>query len=66
MKLNTKNKNIYVQNVFDQVFNKYDLMNDIMSLGSHRLWKKQFINWLSPSKNKRMLDMACGSGDVIK
>jgi len=66
MKLNTKNKNIFIQNVFDQISDKYDLMNDIMSLGSHRLWKKQFMSWLSPSKNKKILDMACGSGDIIK
>ena len=66
MKLNSKNKNVFVKNVFDQVFDKYDLMNDIMSLGIHRIWKKQFINWLSPSNNKKLLDMACGSGDIVK
>ena len=66
MKLNSENKNIFVKDIFDQVFDKYDLMNDIMSLGIHRIWKKQFINWLSPSNNKKLLDMACGSGDIVK
>ena len=66
MKLNMRNKKIFVQNVFDQVFDKYDLMNDIMSLGTHRLWKKQLINWLSPTNNKKLLDMASGTGDLIK
>ena len=66
MKLNNKNKSVFVQNVFNQVFNKYDLMNDIMSLGVHRFWKKQFINWLAPLNNKKLLDMACGSGDIVK
>jgi len=66
MKLNSENRNVFVKNVFDQVFDKYDLMNDIMSLGIHRIWKKQFINWLSPSNNKKLLDMACGSGDIVK
>ena len=66
MKLNNQNKSVFVQNVFNQVFNKYDLMNDIMSLGVHRFWKKQFINWLAPLNNKKLLDMACGSGDIVK
>ena len=66
MKLNSENRNVFVKNIFDQVFDKYDLMNDIMSLGIHRIWKKQFINWLSPSNNKKLLDMACGSGDIVK
>jgi len=61
-----RNKNAYVQKVFNQVFDKYDLMNDIMSLGTHRLWKRQLINWLAPTSNKKLLDLACGTGDLIK
>ena len=55
-----------MQKVFDQVSNKYDLMNDIMTFGTHRLWKKQLMNWLSPAKNKKLLDMACGTGDLVR
>ena len=66
MKTNIKNKNVFVQKVFNQVFDKYDLMNDIMSVTAHRLWKKQLVSWLSPSKNKKILDMACGTGDIVK
>ena len=66
MKLNNQNKSVFVQNVFNKVFDKYDLMNDIISLGGHRFWKKQFINWLAPSINKKLLDVACGSGDIVK
>ena len=51
MKSNIIEKKMLVQKVFNKVFDKYDLMNDIMSLGSHRLWKKQMISWLSPNKN---------------
>ena len=66
MKLNDQSKSIFVQKVFDQVFDKYDLMNDIISLGTHRLWKKRLIHWLAPTNNKKFLDMACGTGDLVK
>ena len=55
-----------VADVFHSVADKYDLMNDIMSLGSHRLWKKQMISWLSPNKNTVLLDMSSGTGDIAK
>ena len=45
-----------VKNVFNQVFDKYDLMNDLMSAGMHRIWKKQFINWLNPQKKTKLID----------
>tara|TARA_B100001123_G_scaffold441913_2_gene584201 strand:- start:3438 stop:4148 length:711 start_codon:yes stop_codon:yes gene_type:complete len=63
---NRAKKKKFVDQVFNKVFNKYDLMNDIMSLGSHRLWKKKMISWLSPYKNSLLLDMASGTGDVAK
>ena len=66
MKSNIIEKKILVQKVFNTVVNKYDLMNDILSFGSHRLWKKQMISWLSPKKNTVLLDMATGTGDVAK
>ena len=52
--------------VFNDVFDKYDLMNDIMSLGIHRLWKKDFINWLNPQKKSKLIDVASGTGDIAK
>ena len=55
-----------VQNVFDQVYDQYDLMNDFMSLGVHRIWKKNLINMINPSPNKRLIDVACGTGDIAK
>ena len=61
-----QNKKGLVQDVFDQVFDKYDLMNDFMSLGIHRLWKKNLINLMSPSANKKLIDVACGTGDIGK
>ena len=61
-----QNKKGLVQGVFDQVYNKYDLMNDFMSFGVHRFWKKSLINMLSPSLNKKLIDVACGTGDIGK
>ena len=55
-----------VQNVFNNVYDKYDLMNDFMSFGIHRIWKKDLINWMNPSKNKKLIDVACGTGDLGK
>ena len=43
-----QNKQGLVQKVFDNVFDKYDLMNDFMSLGVHRIWKKDLIKWMNP------------------
>ena len=55
-----------VQGVFNKVFDKYDTMNDFMSLGAHRIWKKNLILSLNPSKNKNLIDVACGTGDIAK
>ena len=66
MKQILQNKNDLVQTVFDQVFDKYDLMNDLMSLGVHRLWKKNLISMMKPSKGKKLIDVACGTGDIGK
>ena len=60
-----QNKKGLVQGVFNSVFNKYDLMNDFMSLGIHRIWKKDLMNWMNPSKNKTLIDVACGTGDIV-
>jgi len=66
MKSYHKNKDRVVTKVFQDVFNKYDLMNDLMSLGIHRLWKKNFIHWLNPQKNTTLIDVASGTGDIAK
>ena len=55
-----------VQNVFNKVYDNYDLMNDIMSFGIHRIWKKNLINLMNPSFNKKLVDVACGTGDLGK
>ena len=41
-------------------------MNDFMSLGVHRFWKKSLINMMNPSSNKKLIDVACGTGDIGK
>ena len=64
MQQNLQNKKNLVQDVFDQVYNQYDLMNDFMSMGIHRLWKKNLINIMNPSKNQKLIDVACGTGDI--
>ncbi len=61
-----QNKKGLVQNVFDQVYDQYDLMNDFMSLGVHRMWKKTMLNMMNPSKNQKLIDVACGTGDIAK
>ena len=61
-----QNKKGLVQNVFNQVYDQYDLMNDVMSLGIHRLWKKNMINMMNPSSNHKLIDVACGTGDIAK
>ena len=66
MQTNRNNKEKVVSKVFEDVFEKYDIMNDLMSLGIHRLWKKTFIDWLNPSKNTRLIDVASGTGDIAK
>ena len=61
-----QNKKGLVEGVFDQVYDRYDLMNDFMSLGVHRLWKKSLINIMNPYANKKLVDVACGTGDIGK
>ena len=61
-----QNKKGLVEGVFNQVYSKYDLMNDFMSLGVHRFWKKGLINMMNPSLGKNLIDVACGTGDIGK
>jgi len=66
MQQNLQNKKGLVENVFNQVYNKYDLMNDFMSMGVHRYWKKSLINMMNPRANRKLIDVACGTGDIGK
>ena len=61
-----QNKKGLVQGVFNKVFDKYDLMNDFMSFGIHRIWKNDLMFWMNPGTNKILLDVACGTGDLAK
>ncbi|MHA1568681.1 MAG: bifunctional demethylmenaquinone methyltransferase/2-methoxy-6-polyprenyl-1,4-benzoquinol methylase UbiE [Alphaproteobacteria bacterium] len=53
-----------VAGVFSSVANRYDLMNDLMSGGVHRLWKAAMIDWLAPRRGMHLLDVAGGTGDI--
>lgn len=53
-----------VHGVFTSVASKYDIMNDAMSLGIHRLWKDAMLDWLAPRPGTRLLDVAGGTGDI--
>lgn len=53
-----------VHGVFSRVASKYDVMNDLMSMGIHRLWKDAMMDWLAPRPGQRLLDVAGGTGDV--
>ena len=66
MQQNLQQKKGLVKSVFDTVYNKYDLMNDFMSFGIHRYWKKELIRQMNPSSNDTLVDVACGTGDVAK
>jgi len=61
-----QNKKGLVKNVFNNVYDKYDLMNDFMSFGIHRIWKKNMLKMMNPSKNQNLIDVACGTGDIAK
>jgi len=53
-----------VQGVFRSVADRYDLMNDLLSLGVHRMWKDAMISWLNPRRGMRVVDVAGGTGDI--
>ncbi len=64
-KVTSKEKTKLVQKVFSDVAFNYDLMNDIMSFGAHRLWKKTFIDIVNPNYDDRIIDVGSGSGDLV-
>lgn len=53
-----------VKGVFNSVASRYDVMNDVMSGGLHRLWKIEMVEWLAPTPDMEMLDVAGGTGDI--
>ncbi|HHC28998.1 MAG TPA: bifunctional demethylmenaquinone methyltransferase/2-methoxy-6-polyprenyl-1,4-benzoquinol methylase UbiE, partial [Rhodobacterales bacterium] len=53
-----------VHGVFTNVASKYDIMNDVMSMGIHRVWKDAMMDWLAPRPGQKLLDVAGGTGDV--
>jgi demethylmenaquinone methyltransferase/2-methoxy-6-polyprenyl-1,4-benzoquinol methylase len=66
MNIYNQDKTKLVNSVFSKVHNNYDLMNDLMSLGVHRLWKKNLIDWMNPQPDNRIIDVAAGTGDLAK
>ncbi len=57
-------KQSLVNGVFDSVASSYDIMNDLMSFGMHRLWKEALLDWMAPRPNQILADLAGGTGDV--
>ena len=65
-KVNQNQKTKMVQTVFSEVSKKYDLMNDLMSFGTHRLWKKNLIEIMNIQNSDKIIDVGSGTGDLIK
>ena len=65
-KIDEKNKTFLVQEIFSEVSKKYDLMNDIMSFGFHRLWKNKLIEIMNIQENEIIIDVGAGTGDLNK
>ena len=66
MKFYNQEKTKLVNSVFDNVYKRYDFMNDVMSMGIHRLWKKNLIDWMRPQEGDTLIDVASGTGDLAK
>ena len=65
-KVRQNQKTKMVQTVFSEVSKKYDLMNDLMSFGTHRLWKKNLIELMNIQNNDKIIDVGSGTGDLIQ
>ena len=63
-KITAEKKTFLVQKLFSEVSKKYDLMNDIMSFGTHRLWKKRLIEIMNINSNDKIIDVGSGTGDL--
>ena len=59
-----KDKAGMVHGVFTNVASRYDVMNDVMSVGIHRVWKDAMMDWLAPRDGQALLDVAGGTGDI--
>ena len=66
MKIHNEDKTKLVNSVFSKVYKKYDLMNDVMSFGVHRIWKNNMVDWMKPQIGCKILDVASGTGDMAK
>jgi len=55
---------IDVKNIFNKISYKYDFLNNLLSFGMHRLWKRQLVNLLEPSNGEDWADLCCGTGDL--
>lgn len=64
--ININKKEKLVNNIFNSVSKKYNLMNDLSSLGLHRFWKQELVNWIAPQSHHCLLDVAGGTGDIAK
>jgi demethylmenaquinone methyltransferase/2-methoxy-6-polyprenyl-1,4-benzoquinol methylase len=54
----------FVRVMFNDISHKYDLLNDVLSMGTHRWWKRSFVNLISRSRPQKVLDCATGTGDI--
>ncbi len=64
--ITNNNKQEVIKNLFNDVSKKYNLMNDFMSLGLHRVWKKDLLNEIKKESPRFILDLAGGTGDIAK
>src|SRR5579862_8975976 len=62
--VSTAEKPALVRGVFEDVARRYDLMNDLMSLGAHRLWKRALLDRMQPRAEAKLLDLGGGTGDI--
>jgi len=57
-------KTIEVKNIFNKISYKYDFLNNLLSFGLHRLWKRKLVNLLKPLNGEDWADLCCGTGDL--
>ena len=63
-RVRSEDKSNLVKNLFGNVSYRYDLMNDFMSFGIHRVWKELMLDWLAPRSGQHLIDVAGGTGDI--